>query len=119
MSLRRSKIRQDDDEIDPMSSVTNMTDIMLVLAVGFLIFAVMSTGMQSVVFSDMSQQQKEELKQAAQQTVEIEQGQQVSDMPENIEESSSGYTKTGTVYTDPKTGKQYMTIAFKYMQEKD
>ena len=109
MSLRRSRIRQSEDDLDPMSSATNMTDIMLVLAVGFLIFAVMSTGMQNVVFSDMSQQEKENIMQAAQQTVEIEQGQQVTDMPESIDDSSSGYTKTGTVYTDPKTGKQYMT----------
>lgn len=109
MSLRKSRIRVNNDDTDPMSSITNMTDIMLVLAVGFLIFAVMSTGMQSVVFSDMSQQEKQDLMQAAQHTVEIEQGEQVTDMPENIEESSSGYTKTGTVYTDPKTGKQYMT----------
>ena len=110
MSLRRSRLRQE-EEIDPMSSVTNMTDIMLVLAVGFLIFAVMSTGMQSIVFSDMSQQEKQELMKTAQQTVEMEQGKEVTDIPENIEESSSGYTKTGTVYTDPKTGKQYMTTS--------
>lgn len=112
MSLRRSRIRHgDNDDLDPMSSVTNMTDIMLVLAVGFLIFAVMSTGMQNVVFSDMSPEQKQNVMQKAQQTVEIEQGQQVTDVPESIDDSSSGYTKTGTVYTDPKTGKQYMTPA--------
>jgi hypothetical protein len=89
-----------------------MTDIMLVLAVGFLIFAVMSTGMQDVVFSDMSQQEKQDMMQAAQQTIEeIEQGQEIKDVPENIQESSSGFTKTGTVYTDTKTGKQYLTPA--------
>lgn len=109
MSLRRSKLRETEEDLDPMSSVTNMTDIMLVLAVGFLIFAVMSTGMQSIVFSDMSPQQKQEMMQSAKQTVEIEQGQEISDLPESIDDSSSGYTKTGTVYTDPKTGRQYMT----------
>ena len=49
MSLRRSRIRQSDEDLDPMSSITNMTDLMLVLAVGFLIFAVMSTGMQEMI----------------------------------------------------------------------
>ena len=111
MSLRRSRLRESEDVLDPMSSITNMTDIMLVLAVGFLIFAVMSTGMQSVVFSDMSQQEKQSLMQSAQHTVEIEQGQEITDMPESIDDSSSGFTKTGTVYTDPKTGKQYMTTS--------
>jgi len=74
-----------------------MTDIMLVLAVGFLIFAMMSTGMQQ-----MQQQQQQ------QQTVEVEEGQEVSDVMESIDSSSSGYTQTGIVYTDPKTNKQYM-----------
>lgn len=47
MSLRRGKLRSGED-LDPMSSAVNMTDIMLVLAVGFLIFAVMSTGAQNM-----------------------------------------------------------------------
>lgn len=101
MSLRRSRIRQSDEDLDPMSSITNMTDLMLVLAVGFLIFAVMSTGMQEMI---QNQQQNQ-----SQETVEIEPGQEMTNQLESIESSSSGYTKTGIVYTDPKTGKQYMT----------
>lgn len=101
MSLRRSRIRQSDEDLDPMSSITNMTDLMLVLAVGFLIFAVMSTGMQEMI---QNQQQNQ-----SQETVEIEPGQEITNQLESIESSSSGYTKTGIVYTDPKTGKQYMT----------
>ncbi len=104
MSLRRSRLRQSEEDTDPMSSVTNMTDIMLVLAVGFLIFAVMATGVDHI--SDQSMQEKQ---QQAQNTVEIEPGQEVTDTFESIDSSSSGYQKTGTVYTDPKTGKQYMT----------
>ncbi len=98
MSLKRSRIRQADEELDPMSSITNMTDLMLVLAVGFLIFAVMSTGMQEILENQQSQQE----------TVEIEPGQELTEQLENIDSSTSGFTKTGTVYTDPKTGKQYM-----------
>ena len=71
---------------------------MLVLAVGFLIFAVMSTGMQEILENQQSQQE----------TVEIEPGQELTEQLENIDSSTSGFTKTGTVYTDPKTGKQYM-----------
>ena len=48
MSLRRSRLKDSAEDLDPMSSITNMTDLMLVLAVGFLIFAVMSTGMQQI-----------------------------------------------------------------------
>ena len=54
MSLKRSRIRESGDDLDPMSSVTNMTDIMLVLAVGFLIFAVMSTGLEDIIFNENS-----------------------------------------------------------------
>ena len=91
MSLKRSRIRQADEELDPMSSITNMTDLMLVLAVGFLIFAVMSTGMQEILENQQSQQE----------TVEIEPGQELTEQLENIDSSTSGFTKTGTVYTDP------------------
>ena len=101
MSLRRSRIRQQEEDLDPMSSITNMTDLMLVLAVGFLIFAVMSTGMHDIL--ENQQQSK------SQEKVEIEPGQEISNDLESVDSSSSGYTKTGVVYTDPKTGKQYMS----------
>ncbi len=103
MSLKRSRIRQSEDDLDPMSSITNMTDLMLVLAVGFLIFAVMSTGMEEII------EHNQENAQTSPDTVEIEQGQEITDQLEQIDSSTSGYLKTGTVYTDPKTGKQYMT----------
>lgn len=48
-----------DDDIDPMAGTTNLVDAMLVLALGFLIFVVISWNMQSVIFSDMSQDQKQ------------------------------------------------------------
>ncbi len=101
MSLKRSRLRQQEEDLDPMSSVSNMTDLMLVLAVGFLIFAVMSTGMESMITDNQQSQQQLE-------DIEIEPGQEITEPLENIESSSSGYAKTGIVYTDPKTGKQYM-----------
>ena len=102
MSLRRSRLRQGEEDTDPMSSVTNMTDLMLVLAVGFLIFAVMATGVEQISENVQKNAQTPE-------TVEIEPGQEVTDTMESIDSSTSGYQRTGTVYTDPKTGKQYMT----------
>lgn len=103
MSLKRSRIRESGDDLDPMSSVTNMTDIMLVLAVGFLIFAVMSTGLEEMILNENMQQQS-----STPQTIEIEQGQEVTDSMENIDSESSGYTQTGIVYKDPKTNKEYI-----------
>lgn len=103
MSLKRSRMRQSEEDLDPMSSITNMTDLMLVLAVGFLIFAVMSTGMEQMI------EQNQDPSQASPDTVEIEPGQEITEQLDQIDSSTSGYQKTGTVYTDPKTGKQYMT----------
>lgn len=103
MSLKRSRMRSSDEDLDPMSSITNMTDLMLVLAVGFLIFAVMSTGMQDIL------ENNQQSSQASLETVEIEPGQEITEQLEQIDSSTSGYQRTGTVYTDPKTGKQYMT----------
>ncbi|MBE6486023.1 MAG: DUF2149 domain-containing protein [Methanosphaera stadtmanae] len=103
MSLKRSRIRENGDDLDPMSSVTNMTDIMLVLAVGFLIFAVMSTGLEEMILEENSEQQMNTPK-----TVEIEQGKEVTDSMENIDSDSSGYTQSGIVYKDPKTNKEYI-----------
>ena len=60
--LRRNRRRllKTEEEVDPMIYAVNMVDCMLVLAVGFLVFTVMSMGMQSVVFSTASPQEKKE-----------------------------------------------------------
>jgi len=108
--LRRQKRRllSTDEEVDPMIYAVNMVDCMLVLAVGFLIFSIMSMGMQSVVFSDASPQEKQEMMQAIKQTVELQQGQELNDTPQTESGSGQGYAKKGTVYEDPSTGKLIM-----------
>lgn len=106
MALRRRKFSESEEENDPMSSVVNMTDVMLVLAVGFMIFAIMSTGMDTIMFSDMSQEQKQSAVQTAKEMVELDENyQELNQTPENITSSGSGYQKMGTTYQDPKTGK--------------
>jgi hypothetical protein len=108
--LRRQKRRllSTEEEVDPMIYAVNMVDCMLVLAVGFLIFSIMSMGMQSVVFSDKSPQEKQEMMQAIKQTVELQQGQELNDTPQTESGSGQGYAKKGTVYQDPTTGKLIM-----------
>ena len=108
--LRRQKRRllSSDEEVDPMVYAVNMVDCMLVLAVGFLIFTIMSLGMQSVVFSDATPQEKQEMMQAIKQTVEIQQGQELNDTPQTESGQGQGYAKKGTVYQDPTTGKLIM-----------
>ena len=96
------------EEVDPMIYAVNMVDCMLVLAVGFLIFTVMSFGMQSVVFSDATPQEKQEIMKAVQQTVQIQQGKELNSTPQTQSGNGNGYVQMGTVYKDPTTGKMIM-----------
>jgi hypothetical protein len=108
IGLRRKRLFSTDAEIDPMIYAVNMVDCMLVLAVGFLIFTIMSINLQSVVFADMSPQEKMEVSQLIKQTVQVKMGQELNNTPEIRSGSGSGYVEMGTVYKDPKTGKLIM-----------
>lgn len=92
MMKRRRKLLSSDEEIDPMIYAVNMVDCMLVLAVGFLIFI--------IIFMNSTPQEK---------TVDIKIGKQLNITPQTTSSSSkNGLTPTGTVYTDPKTGKMIL-----------
>ena len=108
MLRKRKKLVSNDGEVDPLVYAVNMVDCMLVLAVGFLIFTVMSFGMQSVVFSSSSPQEKQEIMKAVQQTVELQQGKVLNSTPETQSGQGSGYVQVETVYKDPKTNKLIM-----------
>jgi hypothetical protein len=109
MLKRRKELLSSDEEIDPMIYAVNMVDCMLVLAVGFLIFTIMSMSMQSIIFNDMTPQEKTELIQTVKQTIELKMGHELNDTQViNSSGSSNGMTEMGTVYKDPKTGKLIM-----------
>ena len=106
--IRKRRKLMSDEEVDPMVYAVNMVDCMLVLAVGFLIFTVMSFGMQSVVFSNSTPQEKQEMIKAVQQTVQVQQGKELNNTPQTQSGKGNGYVQMGTVYKDPKTGKMIM-----------
>ena len=108
--VRRKKRRRraSDDDIDPMAGTTNLVDAMLVLALGFLIFVVISWNMQSVIFSDMSQDQKQAVMESMKQVSEVTQGQELNDTPDTSQSSGQGFTELGKVYKDPSSGKLIM-----------
>ena len=64
MLRRRRRMLGDSHGEDPMAGSANLVDAMLVLAVGFLIFLVMSWNMQNVVFADMSQEERQKTMEA-------------------------------------------------------
>ncbi len=78
---------------------------MLVIAVGFLIFVVISWNMQNVVFQDTSHEQSQPVQESHANKTEV---QELNDTPESFESSGQGYMKIGKVYKDPSTGKPIM-----------
>ena len=88
----------EEEEVDPMQSVANIADCMLVLACGLMLALVMywnldvAPAMDEVVMDDA-----------------------LTELPTDVDETQmamnpegTGYEELGTVYRDPKTGKMYM-----------
>jgi hypothetical protein len=91
-----------------MAGTSNLVDAMLVLAVGFLIFLVLSWNMQSVVFSDSTSEEKKQTMEAMKKAAEIQQGKQLNNTPQSQSGQGKGYVQMGTVYKDPSSGKLIM-----------
>ena len=84
-----------------MAGTSNLVDAMLVIAVGFLVFVIISWNMQAMITDDNPIQQ-------SQQTTEIDQGQQLDQALDTSNSSGQGFTEMGKVYKDPTTGKLIM-----------
>lgn len=108
MVRRKCKKRFSEGEEDPMAGTSNLVDAMLVIAVGFLIFVVISWNMQSVIFQDSSQDQSQAVQKSPTNVTEVTEGQQLNETPESSESSGQGYMEMGKVYKDPSTGKLIM-----------
>ncbi|MBQ9161522.1 MAG: DUF2149 domain-containing protein [Methanobrevibacter sp.] len=91
-------------EEDPMAGTANLVDAMLVIAVGFLVFVIISWNMQAMIDPDSSIQ--DQMQQS--QVTEVDQGQQLNETPDTSNSSGQGYTEMGKVYKDPATGKLIM-----------
>jgi hypothetical protein len=98
MSRKRKFL--DDDGEDPTTGIINMTDCMLVLAVGFLVFALLATSSNPNLISQSTG--------STPNTVSVSTGQTLNESVANQSGSGSNYQQMGTVYKDPKTGKLIM-----------
>ncbi len=105
MVREKGKKRFSEGEEDPMAGTSNLVDAMLVIAVGLLIFVVISWNMQSVVFQDSQQQPVE---QTSPDVTEVSEGQVLNETPDTSNSSGQGYMEMGKVYKDPSTGKLIM-----------
>ncbi len=105
MVREKGRKRFSEDEEDPMAGTTNLVDAMLVIAVGLLIFVVISWNMQSVVFQSNEQQTFDE---SSPNVTEVAEGQVLNETPDSSDSSGQGYMEMGKVYKDPSTGKLIM-----------
>ena len=103
MPRKKSRRRSKRVEVDPMAGTPNLVDAMLVIAVGFLVFVIISWNMQAMIDPDQSIQESMQ-----QHTTEVDQGQKLNETPDTSNSSGQGYTEMGKVYKDPSTGKLIM-----------
>jgi len=96
---KKRRFLEDNGE-DPTSGIINLTDCMLVLAVGFLIFSIMAIHGNPTLLSSTTG--------PAPNTVTVTTGNTVNDTPNNKSGAGNNYQQMGTVYKDPKTGKLIM-----------
>ncbi|MER2014214.1 MAG: DUF2149 domain-containing protein [Methanobrevibacter sp.] len=105
MVREKGRKRFSEGEEDPMAGTSNLVDAMLVIAVGLLIFVVISWNMQSVVFQNQEQQTFDE---TSPDVTEVSEGQVLNETPDSSNSSGQGYMEMGKVYKDPSTGKLIM-----------
>ena len=96
MLRKRRRISESVDD-DPMSGLNNLSDAMLVLALGFLIFAIMALSVNPDMISEQTQ------------TKDVSTAETFS---QNYSDAGgledSGYSEVGKVYEDPTTGELVM-----------
>lgn len=95
-SMRSHRLRLRED-VDPMASVANLADVMLVFACGLMMALVTFWNIDVTVFSELENEQLEAIENPG-------------DLPEELTEGGSSYIEKGMVYQDPSTGKYYMRV---------
>lgn len=104
---RRNRILNSEDTGNPMDGVSNMSDAMLVLAVGIMLALVINWKIDiKEVYN--GQEQKEVVEDSKLQEFDTNEARQNSAI--SFEDIESKYVKSGTVYTDTYTGKTYVVI---------
>ena len=96
MLRKRRRISESVDD-DPMGGLNNLSDAMLVLALGFLIFAIMALSVNPDMISEQTK------------TQDVSSGETFS---QNYTDAGgledSGFSEVGKVYEDPTTGELVM-----------
>ena len=83
------------DDTDPMSSLSNMGDIMLVFACGLMVALVVAWNVDLAQFTQVNMDQ--EVKES-----------DIETLTEQLYGEGNGFVEKGKVYQDPSTGKYYL-----------
>lgn len=105
--LFRNNQTDSEDNITPMEGVSNMSDAMLVLAVGIMLALVINWKID-IKEAYKGQEQKETVEDSKLQ--EIDSNDVMQNNSVSIDDIESKYVKSGSVYTDTFTGKTYIVI---------
>lgn len=99
MLRKKRRINSSEDD-DPMAGISNLSDAMLVLALGFLIFAIMALSVNPDIVSDAT---------SSQSTEQVSTGETFEGNTSNDGAmEDDGYSEVGKVYKDPYTGELVM-----------
>ncbi len=105
--LRRNLIDNNEESGTPMDGVSNMSDAMLVLAVGIMLALVINWKIDiKEVYN--GQEQKEVVEEDKLQ--EFDSNDVTRNNSLSYEDIENKYVKSGTVYTDTNTGKTYIVV---------
>ena len=101
LNLREKKLRPQGriDELDPMASLANLADVMLVFACGLLLALVQFWQIDISVAQEVIPDNK---------VTQIEDPEDITDKLKSTD--GSAYLDLGRVYMDPATGKYYMVL---------
>lgn len=105
--LKNSLNSFDDNSGNPMDNVSNLSDAMLVLAVGIMLALVINWKVDLKIVNDNSQQKVAVDENKLQ---EINDANTKQNSSISFDDLESKYKKSGTVYTDVYTGKTYVVI---------
>ena len=104
--LRENRLRPnefEEEEANPMAGVSNLADVMLVLAVGIMLALVINWNIDVGSDSTVTEVDTEDL-------TEIEEYESVTEEELSEITSDTGLEEKGTVLVDPETGKYYILM---------
>ena len=102
-----NSIFSEDSDISPMDNISNMSDAMLVLAVGIMLALVLNWNID-IKDINYEQQKGDVVEENKLEEFNDENSKERTDITK--EDVESNYVKSGTVYTDTATGKTYVIL---------